>query len=71
MQQPGLSLLVSQRLKLGDWLDSSRCSADSHSSLLHVPAGPPHSIIGLPMLQHKHIDALLAVPCCALAMRSL
>ena len=55
VQQPGLWLLVSQGLMLGDWLDSSRCSADSHSSLLHVPAGPSFGIRILPMLQHQHI----------------
>ena len=57
VQQLGLSLLVSQRLKLGDWLDSSRCSADSHSSLLHVPAGPSHNIRVLSMLQQQHMHA--------------
>ena len=52
-----LSLLVSQGLKLDDRLGSSRCFADSQSSLLHVPAGPSRSIRVLSMLQHQHIHA--------------
>ena len=54
VQQPGLLLLVSQGLRLGDRLDSSRCSADSQSSLLHVPARPSHSMTVLSTRQHQH-----------------